>query len=213
MYGPSEETAPGKYEARNDGSAKFASMSDRPHVLSSTCAFNGRVFNVRIDELRYDDGSQHRFDLVEHGASFTILATPNPGEVVLVKQYRHAAGAMLWELPAGRSEAGENPLAGAARELREETGYRAGTMRPFVSLYTTPGFCDEIMHFFHAADLEAGEQALDDDERIDVRILELDAAWRLVAEGGIADCKTVLALLWAQANRDEFGGGFDRRNI
>jgi ADP-ribose pyrophosphatase len=185
-------------------------MSDLPHVVSSTRAFYGRVFNVRIDELRYDDGSQHRIDVVEHGASFTIVATPNAGELVLVRQHRHAAGAALWEIPAGRAEAGEDPFAGAARELREETGYRAGRMRPLGSLYTTPGFCDEIMHFFHADELEAGEQALDDDERIEVRTFAFDAAWRLVADGAIADCKTVLALLWTRAGRDELGGGFGR---
>lgn len=177
-------------------------------MLSSTRVFNGRVFDVRIDELRYDDGSQHRIDVVEHGASFTIAASPAPGEIVLVRQYRHPAGAALWELPAGRSEAREDPMAGAMRELREETGYRAGRMRPLASLYSTPGFCDEIMHFFYADRLQAGEQALDDDERIEVRIFPVDEAWRLVAQGGIADCKTALALLWIRLENAALASGF-----
>ncbi|MGA8535412.1 MAG: NUDIX hydrolase [Candidatus Tumulicola sp.] len=177
-------------------------MTDVPRLVSSVRAFEGRVFDVRIDELRYDDGSAHRIDVVEHGASFAILATPSPGELVLVRQYRHAAGASLWELPAGRSEPGEDARAGAARELREETGYRAGRMRRLTSLFTTPGFCDEIMHFFHADDLEAGEQALDDDERIEVRTVTFDAAWGLLADGVVGDCKTVLALLWMQSGRE-----------
>ncbi len=185
-------------------------MNDVPQLISTNRVFTGLVFNVRIDELRYGDLSNHRLDVVEHGPSLTILATPNPGEVVLVRQYRHAAGATLWELPAGMSEAGEEPIVGAARELREETGYRAGRIRPLASLYSTPGFCDEVLHFFHADDLRAGEQALDDDEVIEVGVFELDAAWRLVAGGTIADCKTVLGLLWANAHRDEFGGGFRR---
>jgi ADP-ribose pyrophosphatase len=183
-------------------------MNDLPQLLSTSRVFTGLVFNVRIDELRYGDGSKHRLDVVEHGASFTILATPHPGEVILVRQYRHAAGASLWELPAGMSEAGEEPIVGAARELREETGYRAGRMRPLASLYSTPGFCDEILHFFHADDLQAGDQDLDDDEVIEVGVFELDAAWRLVAGGAIADCKTVLGLLWARAHEAEFAGGF-----
>ncbi len=187
-------------------------MTDVPKVLSTMRAFSGLVFNVRVDRVRDADGSEHRLDIVEHGGSFAILATPNPGTIVLVRQYRHAIGSTLWELPAGRSEAGEEPVAGAARELREETGYRAGRMRPLVSLYSTPGFCDEILHFFHADELEAGEQALDDDEDIEVGIFRLDAAWRLVADGVIADCKTVVGLLWAQAHNDEFGGGFSRQS-
>ena len=185
-------------------------MSDIPQVLSTTRVFRGRVFNVRIDELSYGDGAKHRIDVVEHGASFAILAMPSPGEVVLVRQYRHAAGSMLWEIPAGRSEAGEDARSGASRELREETGYRAGRMRPLASVYTTPGFCDEILHFFHADELEAGEQALDEDERIEVRVFTFDAVWRLVADGTIADGKTVLALLWAQANPGDLAGGFPR---
>ena len=183
-------------------------MSELPETISSTRVFDGRVFDVRIDELRYGDGSQHRIDVVEHGPSFTIAASPEPGEVVLVRQYRHPAGVELWELPAGRSEAGEDPSAGAMRELREETGFRAGRMRLIFSLYSTPGFCDELMHFFYADRLEAGEQALDEDERIEVRRFALDEAWRLVAEGAVTDCKTVLGLLWMRAQKDGFAGGF-----
>ncbi len=183
-------------------------MSELPETISSTRVFDGRVFNVRIDELRYDDGSHHRVDVVEHGPSFTIAAAPEPGEVVLVRQYRHPAAVALWELPAGRSEAGEDPCSGAMRELREETGFRAGRMRRVFSLYSTPGFCDELMHFFYADRLEAGEQALDEDERIEVGRFALDDACRLVAEGAVADCKTVLGLLWMRAQKDGFEGGF-----
>ncbi len=183
-------------------------MSELPDIISSTRVFEGRVFDVRIDQLRYDDGSQHRIDVVEHGPSFTIAAAPAPGEVVLVRQYRHPARAALWELPAGRSDAGEEPSAGALRELREETGFRAGRIRHVFALYSTPGFCDELMHFFYADRLEAGEQALDEDERIEVRRFACEDAWRLVAEGGITDCKTVLGLLWMRSQKDEFEGGF-----
>lgn len=185
-------------------------MSERPAVITSARVFEGRVFDVRIDELQYGDGSQHRIDVVEHGPSFAIAAAPAPGEIVLVRQYRHPAGEALWELPAGRAEPGEDPRSGALRELREETGYRAGRMRPLASLYSTPGFCDEIMHFFYADVLEPGEQALDEDERIEVACLAFDDAWRLVARGAIADCKTVLALLWMRAQKDGFEGGFSR---
>jgi ADP-ribose pyrophosphatase len=185
-------------------------MTERPEVESSQRVFEGRVFNVRLDELRYEDGARYRCDVVEHPGSFTILAAPQPNEVVLVRQYRHPVGVCLWELPAGTAEGDEDPVAGAARELREETGYRAGRVRPFGELYATPGFCTEIMRFFYADELSAGEQALDEDERIEVGVFSTDAAWRLVDKGEIKDLKTVLALLWLEGKRGEIGGGFGR---
>jgi ADP-ribose diphosphatase len=176
-------------------------MDEKPELCSSERVFEGRVFNVRIDRIRYPDGAEHRVDVVEHPGSFTVLAMPAPNEVVLVRQYRHAVAKALWELPAGTSEPGEDPVAGAARELAEETGYRSGRVEPLGSLYATPGFCTETMHFFTARELTAGEQTLDEDERIDVATFTRDAAWRLVAQGEIADMKTVLALLWTESNQ------------
>lgn len=117
---------------------------------------------------------------------------------------------MLWEIPAGAANPGEDPLEGAARELREETGYRAAGLRRIASLYPTPGFCDEVMHFVLATELTAGEQSLDEDERIEVGVFSGDAAWRLVASGEIADMKTVLALYWIGKQSSEFDGGFGR---
>lgn len=184
-------------------------MDDSPDVTASSHVFSGRVFDVRVDQLRYGDGSSHRMDVVEHGPSFTIAAVPAPGWIVLVRQYRHPAGRAMWELPAGSAEAGEDARTGAMRELREETGYRAGRMHRFATLYSTPGFCDEVMHFFYADGLEAGEQALDEDERIEVRSFTFDDAWRLVGSGDIADCKTALALLWIRAEKAGSASGFD----
>lgn len=184
-------------------------MEQLPELLRSQRAFEGRVFNVRIDDLRYDDGSEHQVDVVEHGASLAIIATPAPDRLVLVRQYRHPAGVPLWEVPAGTAEPGETPLDGARRELIEETGYRAGRLRPIGSTWMTPGFCSEVMHFFHADQLQEGEPAFDDDERIEMASFTLEAAWRLVARG-VADAKTLLALYWLQSGEDEFGGDFGR---
>lgn len=185
-------------------------MSSQPTVLSSQRPFEGRVFNVRVDRVAYPDGYEFRVDVVEHGPSFAILATPAPDRLVLVCQYRHAVAATLWELPAGTAHPGEDPVAGAARELAEETGYRAARLERIASLYVTPGFCDEVMHFVRASELTAGEQALDDDERIDVSVLTIDDAWRLVARGEIADMKTLLALHWMEGSRGELTATFGR---
>jgi ADP-ribose pyrophosphatase len=185
-------------------------MEEVPQTIDSVRAFEGRVFNVRVDRVRYADGTEHRLDVVEHPGSVVILATPAPEQLVLVRQYRHPARRPLWEIPAGTAEPGEDPADGAARELAEETGYRAGRIRAIGSLFVTPGFCDEIMHFFYAENLQAGPQSLDEDERIEVLTVTREAAWRLVASGEIADVKTVLALRWMASGQGEIGTGFGR---
>ncbi|HEY1869163.1 MAG TPA: NUDIX hydrolase [Candidatus Cybelea sp.] len=197
------------YEGGRGRSAKPVPMEELPHVVESQGVFEGRVFGVRVDRIRYPDGAEHRVDVVEHGASLAIVATPSPDELVLVRQYRHPTGAMLWEIPAGSAEPGEAAPDGAARELREETGYSAGRIVPIGSFWMTPGFCSELMHFFHADELSAGEPAFDDDERIEVGVFSIRAAWRLVADG-VADAKTVLALLWLQGGEDKIGSDFGR---
>lgn len=184
-------------------------MNEAPEILSSRRLFEGRVFNVRTDELRYGDGSKHWVDVVEHGASLAIVATPSATEIVLVRQYRHPTRSTLWEVPAGTSEPNETPLEGAGRELREETGYTAGRIRPIGSTWMTPGFCSEVMHFYHADELSAGEPSLDEDERIEVGIFSIQKAWRLVAQG-TADAKTILALFWLEGGEDKIGSDFGR---
>src|SRR5579863_8839498 len=105
------------------------SLVEVPRLVSSRRLFEGRVFNVRTDTVAYSDGAEHALDVVEHVASMAIVATPEPGRLVLVRQYRHPAGSLLWEVPAGTAEPGESEVEGALRELREETGYTAGRIR------------------------------------------------------------------------------------
>lgn len=185
-------------------------MEQLPEIASSRRCYEGRVFNVRVDEIRYADGAQHRIDVVEHGASLGIVATPARDEVVLVRQYRHPARSALWEIPAGSAEPHELLADGAKRELREETGYIARRIRPIGAVWTSPGFCSELMHFFHADELVPGQPAFDQDERIEIGRFKLDAAWRLVADGTAADAKTVLALFWLQGGEDKIGRDFCR---
>jgi ADP-ribose pyrophosphatase len=184
-------------------------MDDLPQVVGSRRVFEGRVFGVRVDDLRYADGAEHRIDVVEHGASLAIVATPAPNELVLVRQYRHPARCALWEVPAGTAEPGEDLTEAAKRELREETGYVAGSIRPIGSVWMTPGFCSEVMHFYRADTLVAGEPDFDDDERIEIGRFTFEAAWRLVA-AGTADAKTVLALFWLQGGEDKIGSDVGR---
>jgi ADP-ribose pyrophosphatase len=176
-------------------------------VISSTPRFEGRVFRVRTDEVRLDDGTHARLDVIEHPGSYGIIALPAPGQIVLVRQYRHAVGRELWEIPAGTAEPGESVLDGAARELAEETGFRAGRLRSLGALYVTPGFCNESMHFVEASDLQPGERDLDEDERIDVGVYAIDEAEGMLLRGEIADAKTAVALLWMRGKRGELVSG------
>jgi len=178
-------------------------MDEHGQVISSTERFAGRVFHVRTDEMRLADGTLTHLDIVEHRGSYAVIATPSDDSIVLVRQYRHAVGATLWEIPAGTAEPGETHLEGARRELAEETGFRAGDVRALGTLYVTPGFCNEVMHFVHASNLVAGEQLLDEDERITVGIFSLNEAETLIEMGQIADFKTVLALYWMRGKRGE----------
>ncbi len=182
-------------------------MDQVEEVTSSRIVFEGRVFRVRVDEVRYGDGSAHRFDVVEHPGSFGIIALPAPNEIVLVRQYRHPVRRLMWEIPAGTAEPGEDPMIGAARELSEETGYRAKRIRPLGTIFMTPGFCDEVMRFFLAEDLTEGGQSLDEDERIEVGRFTAERAWGLLRRGEIADVKTLLALLWMAGERGELVPG------
>ena len=175
-------------------------MAEHPTVTQSATVFKGKVFDVRIDELR-DGERTYRQDIVVHRGSFAIVAEPAPGRIVLVRQYRHATGRALWEIPAGKAEGGEGPEAGARRELEEETGYRAARMERVYSVYPSPGICDELLHLFYATGLQPGEQSLDEDESIEVREFTLEEALALQATEQTADMKTLLALTWLSSRR------------
>jgi ADP-ribose pyrophosphatase len=175
-------------------------MSEHPQVTATKEIYSGRVFRVRIDTVQ-EDGRRHNLDIVEHPGSYAIAALPDADRIVLVRQYRHAAGQALWEIPAGTAERDESCEGGARRELREETGYLADSLDLLCSVYPTPGYCTERVHIYSARGLRAGPQQLEEDERIDVREVTFEQAWAMQASGEIIDMKTVLALLWLDRNR------------
>ncbi|MBV8688495.1 MAG: NUDIX hydrolase [Candidatus Eremiobacteraeota bacterium] len=163
--------------------------------MSSEPVFEGRVFNVRTDTVALN-GKPCRLDIVEHPASYAILARPSPQEVLLVRQYRHATEQFLWELPAGSSEPNEDAETGVKRELREETGYSAESVREFLWTYMTPGFCTEVMRYFVADGLTSGQTQFDEDEDVETQTFQLRDAVEMIREGRIIDAKTVLGLLY-----------------
>ncbi len=169
-------------------------------VFSSERIYTGRVVNLRADEIAQPRGQGRRkVEVVEHAGGVVVIARPTPREIVLVKQYRHPVGAHIWEVPAGMIERGEPPIETARRELIEETGYRAESLRFLFSLYPTPGFCEERIHLFVADGLTAGEAQPEPDEEFELRIWPIEEAWQSVERDELRDAKTQVALAWARS--------------
>jgi ADP-ribose pyrophosphatase len=168
-------------------------------VYGSERIYAGRVVDLRVDEIdRVRGGGRRKVEVVEHVGGVCIIARPSPQEIVLVKQYRHAVDTDLWEVPAGMIERGEPPIETARRELIEETGFRADSLRFLWSMYTTPGFCTERIHFFVAEGLSAGAAQPEDDEEFELRSWSIADAWALVEADRLRDAKTQVALAWAR---------------
>ena len=168
-------------------------------AFSSERIYSGRVLNLRVDEIAQPrGGGRRKVEVVEHAGGVAVIACPAPGKIVLVKQYRHATGAELWEVPAGMIERGEPPIETAQRELIEETGYRAESLRFLWSIYTTPGVCEERIHFFIAEGLTPGEAQPEADEEFELRVWSVEEAWQLVERDELRDAKTQIALAWAR---------------
>jgi len=173
--------------------------ASKSHVISSREVYRGPVFSVSIDKVLEPGGIRARRDIVHHPGSVVILAmdeSRGQTHVLLERQYRHAAQRFLWELPAGRVDDGESELAGAKRELLEETGYRAARWRRILKFYASPGFLEETMALYLARDLKAGKAQPEDDELIRRRWVPLSSALLLVLRGTIRDGKTISAVLW-----------------
>ncbi len=163
---------------------------------SSTLVYQGRVFSVRRHEALEPGGVRVVRDVVHHRGSAVILPVLPNGRVVLIRQYRLAAGKHLWELPAGTRDAGETPLQTARRELEEETGYRARRMRKLMAYYPSPGIISERMHLFLADQMRPGRARPEADERIQVRAFSRAELARMIRAGRIVDANSLVALLY-----------------
>lgn len=175
-------------------------------TLASRRAYSGRIISVDLDRVRFPDGSEGELEMVRHpGASAVVpfLSDPAGGDpqVLLLRQYRYAAERVMYEIPAGRLDPGETPEDCALRELREETGCDAARLEPLTTIYTTPGFTDEKIHLFLAAQLTQGVVQREDDEFIDTEALPLSRALQLIQEGEISDGKTIVGLLYTAGFR------------
>jgi ADP-ribose pyrophosphatase len=185
-------------------SASSARKQKGVRVLDSQTPFRGNVFSVTSERVLEPNGVSATRDVVRHSGSVVILPVDDAGNeprILLERQYRYAAGDYMLELPAGRVERGEKPMAGAQRELLEETGYKAKEWRKLLFFYPSPGFLDETMTVFLASGLTSGEAQPEEDEKIKYRFSPLSKVLKMIGSGKIQDGKTIASVLWFEHQR------------
>ena len=156
--------------------------------------YRGRVVNLNVETVTLPNGATVELEIIRHQGAAAVVPLKDDGSVVLIRQYRHATGGYIYEIPAGKLDPGEDPRHCAARELEEEIGCRASSLTRLLSFFTTPGFTDEVIHIFLAAGLSPGRQHLDHDEVLEVVEMPLDVAIARIADGTIRDGKTIVGL-------------------
>ncbi|WP_199880664.1 NUDIX hydrolase [Bacillus massiliglaciei] len=172
-------------------------------TIATEKIFTGKVISLQVDEVRLPDGKTSKREIIKHPGAVAVIAVTDENKVIMVEQYRKAMERSLVEIPAGKLEPGEEPIATAARELEEETGYECDGMEPIISFYTSPGFADELVHMFIAKGLKKKADAapLDEDEFVELIELTLEEAEDYIKQGKIQDAKTAYAVQYLQLKR------------
>lgn len=171
-------------------------MNEEAEVIDRERVFEGKVFAVERERVKLPHGPTVTMDIVRHTKSAVILPVPEPGHIILIRQYRHAVKRWLWEAPAGSVDDGESPEEAAKRECHEEIGQVPDTVVRLGALYPTPGYCDEEMIFFRVSGLAEPKEAatVDEDEHIEAKTFTLREARDMVRSGEIVDMKTIVGL-------------------
>jgi ADP-ribose pyrophosphatase len=165
-------------------------------ILTSEMIYQGRVFGLRRDEVLEPSGLRTTREVITHPGSVVVLPVLPDGRIVMIRQYRHATRQYLWELVAGRKEPEETPKQGAARELLEETGYRAKRFKVFLDVFPTPGFLEERMYILLAEGLTAGKAQPEEDEKIEVRAYRVNELKKMIRSGRLKDAKSIAGILY-----------------
>jgi ADP-ribose pyrophosphatase len=163
-------------------------------LLSTNRMYSGRVLKLDLDTVLLPNGRTTELEILRHPGASAIVPLKEDGRVVLIRQLRHAAGGFIYEIPAGKLDPQEDPRDCAVRELEEEVGYRAGFLELLTSIWTAPGFTDEVIHIFQGTNLEKGIQALDQDEVLEIVEWPLEEAMARIQDGTIRDAKTIIGL-------------------
>ncbi len=157
--------------------------------------YQGKIVDLVVDQIEID-GQRYVREVVRHPGGVVVVARTSEGKIPFVRQHRYPMNTDLLELPAGKIDPGEDPLVSAGRELEEETGYRAGQLDLVYRFYSSPGFCDEMLHLYHAANLTRTAPRREVDEFVIVEEYSLPEALQLLEKGDLLDAKTIVALLW-----------------
>lgn len=173
-------------------------MNTRAELVERKSIYDGRVFRVEVDRVKMPTGHIVDMELIRHAGSVVLLPIPEPGKIILIRQFRYTVGREIWELPAGGVKPGEDLKTAAARECEEEIGLAPHAVAALGSFYPTPGICDEVMNFFRCEDLRPpapdSTARKDEDEEIEPRTYTIAEARALVARGDIIDLKTIAGL-------------------
>ncbi len=175
-------------------------MSDG-EVVRKERVFEGKLVKVDREVVRLPGGKEATLETIRHPGAAAVLPILADDTVLLIRQFRHAAGGYILEVPAGKLDHGEPPETCARREIEEEVGQRAGRLVPLGAVLTTPGFTDEVIWLYEAHDLQQGRQALEEDEVLEVVRVPFDEAVRMTVSGEIRDAKSICAILLAHARR------------
>ncbi|MGV3489347.1 MAG: NUDIX domain-containing protein [Tuberibacillus sp.] len=167
-------------------------------TIKSDSIFKGKIIELRVDEVELPNGKTATREVIKHPGAVAVIAVTKEGKLVLVKQYRKPLERLLFEIPAGKLDPGEEPEACALRELKEETGYSCESIEHVVSFSTSPGFADEVLHVYYTDSLISGDRKLDEDEFLDNYEVTLEEALKLVKTEAIYDAKTVYAVQFLQ---------------
>ncbi len=167
-------------------------------TIKSRRIYQGKIINLRVDEVLLPDGKKASREIVEHPGAVAAVPLLPDGKVVLIRQFRKAVEEIIYEIPAGKLELEEKPRQCMERELEEEIGYGAGELKELISYYPSPGFSGEVIHLFLASGLQKKQQNLEGDEFLEVVILKFTEALRMIEEGKIKDGKTIIGLLLAK---------------
>jgi ADP-ribose pyrophosphatase len=170
-------------------------------ILRSERRYTGKVFNLVVHEVEYESGRRSVREVAEHPGGAVCVPVLSDGSIVLVNQFRFPIGRFIYELPAGKLDPGEDPQHCASRELQEETGYVASSFRKLASIYTTPGFCNEVLHLFLATDLSPsvdGQRLEEGELTLRVEGVSMAKALEMIDRGDIMDGKSICGILMAQ---------------